>query len=206
MNAWLALVITDVVAVSTFARCFSGPGELTAALVTLVAVHLAGLAARGGPSGIRAAARRGVTAGSARRTAGKVPLATRFKARWWVLAVVAAAVVPLVIVVGFGWLIPGDATWHVLSRDLVAAWRAFSYQLAPVPELPGLVLATAWAAGGVALLAELTSAWRKAPAAFARACARDLSLRRSARDRQLAPARAGHDRRHRQLVPGGGRS
>jgi len=46
MSAWLALVLTDVVAVATFARCFTGPGELTAALVTLLLVHLVGLEAR----------------------------------------------------------------------------------------------------------------------------------------------------------------
>ncbi len=53
MSAWLALVLTDVVAVATFARCFTGPGELTAALVTLLLVHLVGLEARGGMSALR---------------------------------------------------------------------------------------------------------------------------------------------------------
>ena len=53
MSAWLALVFTDAIAVTTFARCFTGPGELTAALVSLLFAHLAGLAARGGVSAIR---------------------------------------------------------------------------------------------------------------------------------------------------------
>ncbi len=57
MSAWLALVLTDVIAVATFARCFSGPGELTAALSSLLLVHLAGLTARGGLSGVRATVR-----------------------------------------------------------------------------------------------------------------------------------------------------
>ncbi len=56
MSEWLSLVLTDVIAVASFARCFTGPGELTAALASLLVAHLAGLAARGGLSGIRATA------------------------------------------------------------------------------------------------------------------------------------------------------
>ena len=67
----------------------------------------------------------------------------------------------------FSWVVPGDATWHAMSKDLAAAWSAFSLRLAPVPELPGLVLATAWAAGVAGLLSELISSRRKVPAVFA---------------------------------------
>jgi transglutaminase-like putative cysteine protease len=54
-----------------------------------------------------------------------------------------------------------------MSKDLGAAWRAFSFKVAPVPELPGLVLATAWAAGAAGLLSELLSSRRRIPAVFA---------------------------------------
>jgi hypothetical protein len=57
MSAWLALVVTDVIAVASFARCFTGPGELTIALITVLLAHLAGFEARGGAVAIRAAPR-----------------------------------------------------------------------------------------------------------------------------------------------------
>ena len=89
-----------------------------------------------------------------------------------------AVLLPVGIVLGstFSWVVPAQATWHVAGRDLDAAWRAFSYKVAPVPELPGLVLATAWAAGAAGLLAELISSWRRVPAVFALAAALGLYL------------------------------
>ena len=89
---------------------------------------------------------------------------------------------PIGIVLGprFFWVAPGQATWHALFKDLRAAWAAFSFRLAPVPELPGLVLATAWAAGAAGLLAELISSMRRVPAVFALTPALGLYLFASA--------------------------
>ena len=156
MNAWLALVVVDTIAVASFARCFTGPGELTAALLTLFAVHLTGLAARGGPAGIRKAARARLGSaaedggGSVESLAGSAEAGVSDRPRtrlgWWALGVVVTVLLPVGIVLGstFSWVVPAQGTWHVAGRDLDAAWRAFSYKVAPVPELPGLVLATAW--------------------------------------------------------------
>jgi transglutaminase-like putative cysteine protease len=143
MNAWLVLVLVDVVAVAGFARCFTGPGELTAALVTLAVVHLVGHAswrARPGP-----------------------------RRRWWAVASAAAVLLPIGVVLGPTVLAhgPGGAAWGVLASDLRAAWRAFYFKVAPVPELPGLVLVTAWAAGALGLSAELIFSKRQVPAVVA---------------------------------------
>ena len=186
MSSWLALVLVDTIAVASFARCFTGPGELTAALATLLVVHLAGLAARGGASGLRAGSLRradpiaGTDVGTASLGPGRGGRLAR--RGWWALAVVATVFLPIGIVLGstFSWVVPGHATWHALDKDLTAAWRAFSYQLAPVTELPGLVLATAWAAGAAGLLAELISSRRKIPAIFSLAPALGLYLFSSA--------------------------
>ena len=189
MSAWLALVVTDVVAVATFARCFTGPGELTAALASLLFAHLIGLAARGGAAGIRATP--GIEPGG---TDGRVGGTTeqghganesgrcRFRSAWWALGLVVAVFLPIGIVLGptFFWVVPGHAAWHAMFKDLRAAWAAFSFRVAPVPELPGLVLATAWAAGVAGLLAELISSKRRAPAVLALTPALGLYLFASA--------------------------
>jgi len=178
VSAWLALVVTDALAVTTFARCFTGPGELTAALITLLVVHLVGLAARGGASGVREAARLG-RGGTLRRDRDASDVGRRPVRRgWWALALVAAAFLPIGIVLGptSFWIVPGSVTWHAMSRELGAAWAAYSFKVAPVPELPGLVLATAWAAGAAAALAEMISSWRRIPAAVAVAPALGLYL------------------------------
>ena len=176
MSAWLALVFTDVIAVTTFARCFTGPGELTTALVSLLFAHLAGLAARGGASGIRTTAHLG-PGGNDGRVGGTGEQGQgpgergrlRFRDAWWALGVVAAVLLPIGIVLGstFSWAVPGHATWHVMLKDLRAAWTVFSFKVAPVPELPGLVLAVAWASGAAGLVAELISSKRRVPAVFA---------------------------------------
>src|SRR5208283_3619263 len=168
MSAWIALVLTDVIAVTTFARCFNGPGELTAALVTLLVVHLTCLQARGGPIGIRGGPFREPGQDGSHSIDGRAkPWLAR--SGWWALAFAVWVLLPVVIVLGstFFSAVPGQATWHAMSRDLGAAWRAFSYKVAPVPELPGLVLATAWAAGAVGLLSEFLSSRRRIPAVFA---------------------------------------
>ncbi|MGD0873459.1 MAG: transglutaminase domain-containing protein [Acidimicrobiales bacterium] len=179
MSAWLALVLTDVVAVATFARCFTGPGELTAALVTLLLVHLVGLEARGGMSALRVTGLGGTgepdlaANQSTRRPSRVVP---------WALGLVVAVFLPIGIVEGptFLWIVPGYGAWHVMFTDIRAGWTAFSFRLAPVPELPGLVLATAWAAGTAGLLAELISSKRRVPAVLALVPALGLYLFASA--------------------------
>jgi len=176
MSAWLALVLTDVIAVATFARCFTGPGELVAALPSLVLVHLTGLAARGWLSGLRATAgtESGGTEGGAGGTAKKARGPDehgrrRLQSGWWALGLVVAVFLPIGVVLGptFFWAVPGHAAWHAILEDLRTAWAAFSLRVAPVPELPGLVLATAWAAGAAGLLAELISSKARIPAVFA---------------------------------------
>jgi len=189
MSAWLALVLTDVIAVASLARCFTGPGELTAALTSLLLVHLAGFAARGRVSGIRAtshiepAGNDGRISGAAgHRHSSDEPARRRSRSGWWALGLVVAVFLPAAIVLGstFLWAVPGQATWHAMVKDLQAAWTAFSFRVAPVPELPGLVLATAWAAGAAGLLAELISSKRTIPAVFALTPALGLYLFASA--------------------------
>ncbi len=106
----------------------------------------------------------------------------RLRSGCWALGMVVAVVLPIGIVLGpaFFWAVPGHATWHALLKDLQAAWTVFSIRVAPVPELPGLVLATAWAAGAAGLLAELISSKRRVPAVFALLPALGLYLLASA--------------------------
>ncbi len=186
MSAWLALGLTDVIAVATFARCFTGPGELTAALVSVLLAHLAGLAARGGISAVRAAARAsgndGTSGGATKPSRGLGERdRRRFRGALWGLGVVVSVFVPIGIVLGpsLFWSAPGGA-WHAVLGDLRAGWAAFSFRVAPVPELPGLVLATAWAAGAAGLLAELIASKPRVPAAFALVPALGLYLFTSA--------------------------
>ena len=40
ITPWTALVLLDAVTVATFARCFSGPGELAIAVPVCVGAHL----------------------------------------------------------------------------------------------------------------------------------------------------------------------
>jgi transglutaminase-like putative cysteine protease len=139
MSAWAALVITDLIAVATFARCFTGPGELTTAFTTLMVVHLAGLASR-------------------RRLLGR-------RRTWRLLGAVAAVCLPIAMVLGTTVFsrVPGQ----ILVQVLRTGWGTYYSKVAPVPELPGLVLATAWAAAAAGLLAEMISSRRQVPAVFA---------------------------------------
>ena len=188
-SAWLALVVTDVIAVASLARCFTGPGELTAGLVTLVLAHLVGLAARGATPLARAGARMQSWGhqGAKSRTAEerRHPSDRNGRARtsaWWALGLVLAVLLPVGFVFGpaFFWAAPGGGIWHTMPHDLRAGWAVFSFRVAPVPELPGLVLATAWAAGAAGLLAELISSKTRIPAVFALAPALGLYLFASA--------------------------
>jgi len=166
MSAWLALVVTDVIAVASFARCFTGPGELTAALITLLLVHLAAFAARGGVSAIRAAPRveSGGDHGDASPSDRK---RRRLRSRWWALGIVLAVFLPVVFVLGPAFIWAGHGIWHTMPRNLRVAWATFFFRVAPVPELPGLVLATAWGAGAAGLATEVLSSTRRIPAVFA---------------------------------------
>ena len=186
MSAWLALMLTDAIAVATFARCFTGPGELTAALAVLVLAHLSGLAARGGMSAIRASdliepGRDGERSGGTAEQGSHDSRRRGLRSGWWAVGLVLAVFVPIGIVLGPGllWVAP-NGTWHTMLKDLQAAWTAFSLRVAPVPELPGLVLSTAWAAGAAGLLAELISSRRRIPAVFSLVPALGLYLFASA--------------------------
>jgi transglutaminase-like putative cysteine protease len=170
---WALLVVTDLVALSMLARCFSGPGELLLALPTCLAVHLLA----GG--GRRLAARRGAARGAAAEpdaahTVGAPGAvgARRYvalSAGGWALALVVAFLVPLAGVDGdrFSLLLPLGPTWHAVSDQLAVAWRIFSDKVAPVAETPGLVLVTAWASGAVALASEVLYADPGLPAVLA---------------------------------------
>ena len=94
----------------------------------------------------------------------------------------AALLVPICVVLGTGVfsVAPGEGIWHGLVTDLPPAWRAFLTDVAPVPELPGLVLAVAWTAGVAALLAELLASSRKVPRALSLAPAFAIYLFASA--------------------------
>jgi transglutaminase-like putative cysteine protease len=166
VSAWLALVVTDVIAVASFARCFTGPGELKAALITLLVAHLAGFAQRGGVPAIRAAAR--VESGGG---GGDIGLRDRARRRsrsfWWSSGIVLAVFLPVVFVLGPDFIWVGHGIWHTMPRDLRAGWAVFSFRIAPVPELPGLVMATAWGAGAAGLATELLLSMRRIPAVFA---------------------------------------
>ncbi|MGO9965578.1 MAG: transglutaminase-like domain-containing protein [Acidimicrobiales bacterium] len=162
MSAWLALVVTDVIAVASFARCFTGPGELTVALITLLLAHLAGFAGRGGASAMRAALR-----GGSETEEGDLGSRRGSRSRWWALGIVVAVLLPVVWVLGPAFIWAGHGIWHTMPSDLRAAWVSFVFRLAPVPELPGLVLALAWAAGAAGLATELLSSERRIPAVFA---------------------------------------
>jgi transglutaminase-like putative cysteine protease len=159
LSPWLLLTATDVVAIATLSRCFSGPGELALAIPACIAVHL--LAGGGRRLATRRALRPGSHAGSAR------PIAVG--ALGWALALLVGFVLPLAIIDGhtFTFLLPLGSTWHVADRQLGTAWSIFSDKIAPVVEAPGLVLGTAWAAGAVALASEVLYADVGLPAVLA---------------------------------------
>ena len=83
------------------------------------------------------------------------------------MGIVVAVFLPVLFVLGPAFIWAGHGIWHTMPSDLRAAWAAFVFRLAPVPELPGLVLVTAWAAGAAGLVAEVLSSTRRIPAGFA---------------------------------------
>jgi transglutaminase-like putative cysteine protease len=151
----MALVLLDTVTVATFARCFSGPGELALAIPICIGAHL--LAHLG-----RSVHRRG-------QPIGGIGL--------WVLTLLLVAYIPLAAVDGgsfrFG-VLPLTATQHLLGHQLHGAWLIFSNRIAPVSQAPGLVLAAAWAAGVLALAAEALDADATLPAVVALVPAFDI--------------------------------
>ncbi|MGO9912112.1 MAG: transglutaminase domain-containing protein [Acidimicrobiales bacterium] len=158
LTPWIFLTATDVLAIGTLARCFSGPGELALALPVCVAVHL--FAGGGRRLATRRALRSSPSAAARSRTLGPFG---------WVLAIAVGLLVPLVALDGhtFSYALPLSRTWHAVDGQLTFAWSIFSNKLAPVVEAPGLVIATAWAAGAVALASEVLYADVGLPAILA---------------------------------------
>ncbi|MGH9299589.1 MAG: transglutaminase-like domain-containing protein, partial [Acidimicrobiales bacterium] len=148
------LAATDALAVSTLARCFDGPGELSLLVPTCLAVHLlAGVLRRW------------------RRSGGIGTLAG------YLAAVVVGFMLPLAFLDGgtlsYG-VLPLAGTWHVVAGQFHVAWQIFSHQLAPVAEQPGLVLVAGWAAAVLALAAEILYADSGLPAILALVPAFDI--------------------------------
>jgi hypothetical protein len=154
MTPWMALVLLDAVTVATFARCFNGPGELAIVVPICVGAHLLAHAARRVSRGGRPLGGYGL----------------------WALTLLLVAFVPVAIVDGssFSWGLPLGGAQHVLAHQLHAAWFIFSVRIAPVTESPGLVIATAWAAGVLALAAEALDADTALPAIVALVPAFDI--------------------------------
>jgi transglutaminase-like putative cysteine protease len=138
MTPWAALVLLDAVTVATFARCFDGPGELAIVVPLCVGAHL--------------------LAHLARRLSRHDHRLGGFGL--WALTVVLVAFVPVALLDSstLSWGLPLGLTQHVVSQQMDVAWNIFSTRIAPVSESRGLVLATAWAAGALALAAEALDA------------------------------------------------
>ncbi|MHB1987379.1 MAG: DUF3488 and transglutaminase-like domain-containing protein [Acidimicrobiales bacterium] len=159
VTPWLLLTATDVVAVCTLARCFSGPGEVAVAVPACVVVHLLAGGARRLP-GLSAARGRGLLLGRL----------------GWALGLLGAFALPLVAIDGhsFSFGLPLSATWQLVGHQLGFGWSIFSHKVAPVIEAPGLVVVTGWAAGAMALASEVLYADAGLPAILALVPAFDI--------------------------------
>lgn len=147
---FVLLTALDLVAVATLARCFRGPGELAYALpVCLTAQLVTGGLRRLGLR--RREPRRGAAIGGA------------LVALLIVFYVPLAALEAKHLSVG----LPLSPAWHAMRIQFAEAWRVFSYRVAPVAEVPGLVLVTTWAAGLVGVAAEVLYADVGLPAVVA---------------------------------------
>ena len=147
LGLWVSLVLVDLVAVATFARCFTGPGELVVLLPICLLAHIV--------------ARLGRVVGNRGSRLGGAAV--------WVLAVVLVAWVPIAALEwhSLSWGLPLGRSQHLLASQFHAAWGIFSNRVAPVAENRGLVIAAAWAAGAVGLAAEALDADGALPAVVA---------------------------------------
>ncbi len=147
LGLWVSLILVDLVAVATFARCFTGPGELVVLLPVCLLAHLLG--------------RLGRIVGSRGNRLGGAGV--------WVLAAVLVAWVPIAALDwhSLTWGLPLGRSQHLLASQFHAAWAIFSNRVAPVAENRGLVIAAAWAAGAVGLAAEALDADAALPAIVA---------------------------------------
>lgn len=148
-SPFVLLVLTDLAAVATLARCFTGPGELAIALPTCLLVHL--------------------VLGGGRRLLGGLPKRPLYLSLLVVAGLAGLVVLPLGLLDGrhFSGPLPLGPTWQVAHHQLARAFSIFSNKVAPVREAPGLVLVTAWAGGAVAFAAEVLYADSGLPAVLA---------------------------------------
>jgi transglutaminase-like putative cysteine protease len=149
VGPFVLLVLTDLAAVATLARCFTGPGELVVALPSCLFVHL-----------VLGGGRRFLARGE-KRAVKLVLLA--------LVAVAGALLLPMAVLDGghFSGPIPLGPAFQVVHHQLTRAFSIFSNKIAPVAQAPGLVLVTAWAAGAVAFAAEVLYADSGLPAVLA---------------------------------------
>lgn len=144
---FVLLTLTDLAAVATLARCFSGPGELAVALPTCLLAHLVFGASR---RLRKSPEHRGLVVTGSFLLGALVSLLLP-------LALVERSVLPLFALGG----------WHLVHGQLSAALAIFSNKVAPVVEAPGLVLVTGWAGGAVGLGSEVLYADSGLPAVLA---------------------------------------
>ena len=143
------LTLTDVAAVATLARCFTGPGELAIAVPACLLAHL--------------------IFGGGRRLAVQKVHRGLIAAASLALAAAVTLLLPLAVLDGSSLtgFLPLGGTWHLVHGQLSTALAIFSNKVAPVTEAPGLVLVTGWAAGAVALGSEVLYADGGLPAVLA---------------------------------------
>jgi hypothetical protein len=144
----MVLATLDSVAIASIARCFYGPGELWLLIPVCLVAHL--FAGGGRRLGRRIGKRRLTVAG-------------------FLLAAAATFLIPLSILDGssFSVVLPLHGTWHLVGQQFATSWGIFSNQVAPVAEAHGLLLAASWAAGAVAMAAEVLYADGSLPAVLA---------------------------------------
>ena len=111
-SSFFPLLLLDAVTVATFARCFTGPGELWLLVPVCAGAHVVA-------HGARMAGARGWKLASA---------------GIWVLSVLLVAWVPLLALdasrVAYGF--PAGHGGTVLARQLSQAWHIFSVDVSPV--------------------------------------------------------------------------
>ncbi len=163
LNAWAALVITDLIPVATFAPLLHrAPGRLAAG-GTLMIVHLAGLA-------------------STRRLLGR-------GRTWRLLGAVAAVCLPIAMVLGTTLFFAGTGR-DPCPGSPNRLGRPAAPRSPRCRSCPAWCSRQQWAAAAARLLAEMISSGRRVPAVFALTPAvGDLPLHLRLRDRKLASPR-----------------